>query len=297
MRLAYRNDVNAKLVAEYWGKPLDRPDWFRMEEKSAEEAEVFIYDVIGWPFVPADEFVRALSALTAKRILVRINSPGGDVFDGAAIYNALKAEAAKRQVTTRIESLAASAASIIALAGSEVQAFKTSWMMIHEPYMITIGNQYELREDADFLGKISITMIDVYHGASDIGKREIKQMLKDTTWFTAAEAKDRGMVDVIVDAGEAAKARFELGKFANVPKELLADGQAPTRTDADGSNGEPTKRTIEAALREAGLTREKAQALIAGGMRALGVEKEERKRQEVLESAQATLKIYQGRCA
>jgi len=141
------------------------------------------------------------------------------VFDGVAIFNALCEHPA--HVTTKIEGMAASMASVVALAGNEVQAHKNTMLMIHDPWVLTAGNQYELREIADILQKIGGNMLDIYYDKSSIGKRELKSMMKEETWFTAAEAQDRGLIDTILDTG-AAKAKFDLSIYANVPNDLEA---------------------------------------------------------------------------
>lgn len=252
MKLSYRSERNAAAAARYWGKSLDKPDWYRIEAKETDEtAEIIIYDVIGWPYNDAFDLVRALGNIKAKNITVRINSPGGDVFDGVAIFNALKDHDAR--VTTKIEGLAASMASIVALAGDEVQAHKNAMYMIHDPWVLAAGNQYDLREIADILGKISVNILDIYYDKSNIGKRELKAMMKEETWFTAQEAKDRGLIDTVVDAG-AVKAKFDLSVFANVPDEL---------EDAGREGATLSKQEIERALRDAGASRSFAKSIAA----------------------------------
>jgi ATP-dependent Clp endopeptidase proteolytic subunit ClpP len=252
MKLAYRSEKNAEAVARFWGKSLEKPDWYRIEAKDADDtAEIIIYDVIGWPYNDAFDLVRALGNITAKNITVRINSPGGDVFDGVAIFNALKDHEA--HVTTKIEGLAASMASIVALAGDEVQAHKNAMYMIHDPWVLAAGNQYDLREIADILQKIGGNMLDIYYDKSNIGKRELKAMMKEETWFTAAEAKDRGLIDTVLEAG-AAKAKFDLSIFANVPDEL---------EDAGREGATLSKQEIERALRDAGASRSFAKSIAA----------------------------------
>ena len=254
MKLSYRSERNAAAAARYWGKSLDKPDWYRIEAKETDEtAEIIIYDVIGWPYNDAFDLVRALGNITAKNITVRINSPGGDVFDGVAIFNALKDHDAR--VTTKIEGLAASMASIVALAGDEVQAHKNAMYMIHDPWVLAAGNQYDLREIADILGKIGVNMLDIYYDKSNIGKRELKAMMKEETWFTAQEAKDRGLIDTVVDAG-AVKAKFDLSVFANVPDEV---------EDAGREGATLSKQEIERALRDAGASRSFAKSIAARG--------------------------------
>ena len=254
MKLAYRSEKNAEAVARFWGKSLEKPDWYRIEAKDTDDtAEIIIYDVIGWPYNDAFDLVRSLGSIKAKNITVRINSPGGDVFDGVAIFNALKDHDAR--VTTKIEGLAASMASVVALAGDEVQAHKNAMYMIHDPWVLAAGNQYDLREIADILQKIGVNMLDIYYDKSSIGKRELKAMMKEETWFTAAEAKDRGLIDTVLEAG-AAKAKFDLSIFANVPDEL---------EDADREGATLSKQEIERALRDAGASRSFAKSIAARG--------------------------------
>ena len=254
MKLAYRSEKNAEAVARYWGKSLEKPDWYKIEAKDDDNnAEIIIYDVVGCPYIDAFDLIRNLGTIKAKNISVRINSPGGDVFDGVAIFNALKEHPA--HVTTKIEGLAASIASIIALAGDEVQAHKNAMYMVHDPWVLAAGNQYDLREIADILGKIGGNMLDIYYDKSNIGKRELKQMMKDETWFTAAEAKDRGLIDTILDTG-AAKAKFDLSIYANVPDEL---------EDSDREGATLSKQEIERALRDAGASRSFAKSIAARG--------------------------------
>ncbi len=167
MNLKYRNQRNAEAAAKYWNKPLDRPDWYRIEASSSDDAaEVIIYDAIGWPFNDAGEFVRAVSAIDARQLIVRINSPGGDVFDAMAIYNALRSH--KSRVITRIESLAASAASFVVLAGKEVQAYPNAMMMIHEPWVVAVGTS-TICATSRTCWRRSIDMVDVYAQNSNRG--------------------------------------------------------------------------------------------------------------------------------
>ena len=115
--------------------------WYRIENKSDDAVEVLLYDEIGgWWGLTADDFAKDLAAVKAKQITLRINSPGGDVFDGLAIYNSLRLHPA--DVTCRVEGLAASAASFIAMAGDTIQVCRGSMMMIHDAMGFGIGNDY-----------------------------------------------------------------------------------------------------------------------------------------------------------
>jgi ATP-dependent Clp endopeptidase proteolytic subunit ClpP len=257
MNLSYRNDKNAKFIEAKFNKPLDKPDWYKITaSEDSDEADVLIYDYIGWPYNEASEFVRMLAGMNQKKITIKINSPGGDVWDANAIYNAIKSH--KSKPVTRIESLAASAASYIAMAGHEKQMYKNGMIMIHEPMTGMWGNQYEFREVADILSQISDTMIDMYADNTNAGKRDLKEMLKTETWMNAKKAKEHGFIDTILEAGKPVKAQYDLSMYANVPTELMVTADKP----------EPNIRDIEKALRDVGLSQNKAKALLARGWKA-----------------------------
>lgn len=250
MTFGYRNQKNAEAVSRFWGKPLDRPEWYKIEASANDQAEILVYDVIGWPYNDAGDLVRYVNSLGDKDILVRLNTPGGDVFDGMAIFNSLANH--KGKVTIRIEALAASMGSVLAMAGKEIQAYSNTMMMIHDPWIYTAGNQYELREMADLLEKISGNMLDVYAGRSKIGKREMREIMKAETWYTAKEAKEKGFINTILETGKAAKAQFDLTMYTNAPDGICSiEGR------------DLTEREIERALRDAGASRSFAKAIVA----------------------------------
>lgn len=253
--LSYRTKHNAKVIAAQWGKsPNDRADWYKIEDK-ADGAEILIYDVIGFPFVEAKQFIKDLNAIKAKTITVRINSPGGDAFDGVAVYNALKNHPAK--ITTRIEGLAASIASVIALAGDEVHAYANTMYMIHDPWVMAVGNQEDLRSIADVLEKIGGQLADIYTGKTGLEADTIKEMMHTETWMTAREGKGLGFVDKVLDGeGKAAKAKYDLKNiYSNVPEDLSFEAQLKTFT----------AREIERVLIEAGASRAYAKMVAARG--------------------------------
>ena len=253
--LSYRTKHNAKVIAAQWGKsPNDRADWYKIEDK-ADGAEILIYDVIGFPFVEAKQFIKDLNAIKAKQITVRLNSPGGDVFDGVAVYNALKNHPAK--ITTRIEGLAASIASVIALAGDEVHAYANTMYMIHDPWVMAVGNQEDLRSIADVLEKIGGQLADIYTGKTGLEADTIKEMMHTETWMTAQEGKGLGFVDKVLDGeGKAAKAKYDLKNiYSNVPEDLSFEAQLKTFT----------RREIERVLIEAGASRAYAKMVAARG--------------------------------
>jgi ATP-dependent protease ClpP protease subunit len=170
-------------------------DWFKIRNAADEDtAEVLIYEAIGgWFGVPADEFVRELNGITAQNIHVRINSPGGSVFDSIAIYNALVKNSAK--VTVYVDSLAASGASVIAMAGDDIVMMVGSQMMIHDASGIEMGDARMMREMADFLDKQSDNIASIYAAKIDGDPAEMRALMLAETWMMAQEAVDLGLAD------------------------------------------------------------------------------------------------------
>lgn len=254
MKLSYRNQKNAEMISAYWKKPLNTPDWWRVEAKDGEDDQIIVYDVIGWPFNDATELIKAIAGCSGKPVSMRINSPGGDVFDALAVTHAITAHG---NVTTINDALVASAASYMFTAGKKRKAYKGSMTMIHEPWTMAFGNQFDMREVADLLAQISDNMVDMYADTTSVGKRELREMMKAGTWMKATIAKDKGFVDEIITGKEKTKAEFDLSMYANVPDELILN---------NGDN-EPDKRTIEKALRDVGFSQNKAKAFIARGLK------------------------------
>jgi ATP-dependent protease ClpP protease subunit len=254
MRYAYRTQANAQAIAAIYNKPLDKPEWFKVIAASEDTgAEILLFDYIGWPYNDPRDLIHALSDM--GDVTVRINSPGGDVFDGAAIYNAFSSH--KGTVTMRIEGLAASIASVIAMAGKKVQAYSNTMFMIHNSLTVVIGNQYELRDVADLLENVdNEVIIDAYQKKTKKSKKDLNEMMKDSTYMTAKVAKDHGFIDMIVD-GKSVKANLDLPIFADVKE-----------WSNDEHDTEPDKRTIEKALRDVGFSQNKAKAFIARGLKA-----------------------------
>ncbi len=221
-------------------------------EASASEATVYLYDEIGWFGIMADEFVRDLNQITSGVIHLRVNSPGGSVFDGTTIYNALKQH--KARIVAHIDGLAASIASVIVMAADEVVASENSFLMIHEPWSMVIGDSIDMRQEADLLDKVSGTISKTYQDKSGKSAEAIKSLMVAETWFTAQEALDAGFIDRVEGGSRAKATLFDLSAFANVPDELVS------------GKGTPTEREIEKALRDIGCSRTQSKAILAGGL-------------------------------
>src|SRR5450830_41833 len=167
-------------------------------------AEILIYGDIGESWygdtVAAKDFVREVSLLDVDALTVRINSYGGSVTDGVAIYNALKRHPAA--VTTVIDGIAASIASLIAMAGDTVEMADNAMLMIHAPWMYTGGNSASLREDANMLDSYAEAMATSYIAKTGGDKAEILALLQDGKdhWYTAEEAISAKFADAAITA-------------------------------------------------------------------------------------------------
>ena len=171
-------------------------DWYRITNKADAAPEVFIYGEIGWDGITADDLVRDLAGIDADAINVRINSPGGSVFGGIAIYNALRTHPAT--VNVIVDSMAASVASVIAQAGDTRVMVQHSQMMIHEAQGIAIGSGEEIRSYAALLDKQSDLIANVYAERSGKPEAIFRALMNSETFFTAEEAVETGLADEVL---------------------------------------------------------------------------------------------------
>ncbi len=192
----------------------------------ASGAEVLIYDEIGAYGVSAKGFLAELGALPdSMPIDLRLNSPGGSVFDAVAIYNALKRHDGK--VTVTIDGIAASAASYVAMAADEIVMPENAFLMIHDPSGLVMGTAGDMRDMAEALDKIAGSLIKGYAAKSGKPDDEIATLMAAETWFDAAEAVEAGFADRIAEPVRIA-ARFDIGSFRNAPPLLVEAVQDKT---------------------------------------------------------------------
>lgn len=177
-------------------------DWFRIENAHAERAEMRIYGVIGsdWNFddVTAGGFTRELNSITASAIDLHLNSPGGSVFDGVAIYSALKNHSAT--VDVHIDGLAASAASFVAMAGDTISIEKPAKVMIHDASGLVAGNAPDMRGMADLLDELSDTIAEIYSDRAGGEISDWRDKMRAETWFSSEQAVAAGLADRINNA-------------------------------------------------------------------------------------------------
>lgn len=196
--------------------------WFSIKAADVRgTVEISIYEEIGGFGITAKQFSEDLKALgDVSHIDLRIHSPGGDVFEGIAIYNLLRNHPA--DITVYIDGIAASMASVIAMAGDRVLMPENAMMMIHKPWGISGGNASDMRDYADLLDKVETVLIPAYARKTGKSAQEIATMLEDETWMDGKECLKHGFADELLPSVRA-MARIEskrTGDFLHMPETI-----------------------------------------------------------------------------
>lgn len=193
-------------------------------------AEIFLYDAIGdWYGIGAEQVAQALRDLQGRDVALRINSPGGDVFDGRAMATAISQH--KGKVTAYIDGLAASAATYVALAADEVEIASGAFFMIHNAWTLSMGNADELRETAGLLDKVDDSIVADYIRKTSQADEQVRAWMKAETWFSAEEAIEHGFVDRLSQSKKAANNCWNLAAYNNAPAALLGRTQQSPQYD------------------------------------------------------------------
>jgi len=179
---------------------IDARSWYRITNAAdSDEAEVMIYDEVGgWFGCTADDLIAELKQITAPRMRVRINSPGGSVFEGIAIANALRAHPAS--VTVQVDAIAASIASVIAMSGDRIEMAPNSMMMIHDASGLCLGNAADMEEMAELLDLISDNIADAYAARAGGTREQWRERMRAETWYLPEDAVENGLADEAVQA-------------------------------------------------------------------------------------------------
>ncbi|HBO5169490.1 Clp protease ClpP [Pseudomonas aeruginosa] len=230
--------------------------WYSIKALSRGVAEILLYDEIGVWGITAQQFARELKALgDLSLISLRIHSPGGDVFEGTAIYNLLKNHPAR--VEAHVDGLAASMASVIAMAADTIYMPENAMMMVHRPWGIQGGEADDMRRYADLLEKIEGTMVAAYMAKTGKSEEDIKSLLKAETWMDGREAVEAGFADQLTEplAAAAQLTSKRMKEFAHMPEALKALMQPRASTPAAAaptpSPAAPTSQPAPAAPDEA----------------------------------------------
>lgn len=220
-------------------RALDR--WNPGIQAAADDSDstISIYDVIGQDYwtgegTTAKRIAAALRAIGKKDVTVNINSPGGDAFEGLAIYNLLREHPG--EVTIKVLGLAASAASIVAMGGDKIQISRAGFMMIHNAWVVAVGNRNDLRDFADQLEPFDAAMADIYAVRTGLEQKKVAKMMDAETWIGGQSAIDDGFAD-----------------------ELLPSDQVETKARVQAA----AIRRIELALRQCGMPRSEAMRVLS----------------------------------
>jgi ATP-dependent protease ClpP protease subunit len=181
---------------------LPKQNFYALEKTGNNETTVTLYDEIGAFGAGSKQFLTDIGKLSGQHIHLRINSPGGSVVEGTAIYNALRRH--EGGLTVHIDAMAASMASVIAMAGEPVYMADNALLMIHNPWTVSMGESKDLRKEADLLDKLKVNLRNAYVRKTGINAEEIGAMMDAETWLDAVEAVALGFADAIEEGVAAA---------------------------------------------------------------------------------------------
>lgn len=222
--------------------------WYSIRNAAdPDEAEVMLYDEIGgWYGATADQFIADLRGVTSPNLRVRINSPGGSVFEGIAIANALRSHPGN--VIVQVDSVAASIASVIAMAGDRVEMAPNSMIMIHEASGVCLGNAADMEEMARLLALISDNIADAYAAKAGGTREQWRETMRAETWYLPEDAVTAGLADealAVPKKGEPVERPDEGGPDMARAWDLAAYGYAgPTQTSAPAAEPEQVTLTF-----------------------------------------------------
>ena len=211
---------------------------------ASDNSTITMLDIIGddgmGGGVSAKRIAAALRTISNRDVTVQINSPGGDMFEGIAIYNLLRAHPAR--ITVDVLGIAASAASVIAMAGDNIRMAPSSFLMLHNAWGVVIGNRHDMAEAATLFERFDGALADIYAARSGMARSEVATLLDAETFLTAEEAVAAGMADTI--AGGADASTYASHAAAQVRPDIHA------------------KRRIDAALAQQGIPRSERRAML-----------------------------------
>lgn len=258
--------------------PDGREPWYSIVDKSEDdETVVYIYDEISWWGVSAADFSKEFTAIKTGKITLRVNSPGGDVFDGIAIMNTIKDHPAT--VTCVVDGLAASAASYLIQAADSIVMNQSSQIMIHDAIGVCVGNRDEMNSVAELLDKISANIAEIYAEKTGKSVKYWRDLMLAETWYSAEEAVNAGLADSVADKGapkdhvvkawDLSAYRFQGRASAPAPKATVTESNP--RGDSTNTGDEwdflaqeisGMADTIRASVEAAGMSEEDTLSLV-----------------------------------
>lgn len=230
---------------------------FAIEAGGTDEATIYLYDMIvdseadaeWYGGVSAEAFVKQLAQLEASTIHLRVNSPGGSVFGGRAMENALRQH--KANVIAHVDGLAASAASFVIMGADKIEMAQGAFLMIHKAWNIVWGNADDMRQQADLLDQIDGSLAQTYATRTGISVDKITSMMAEETWIEAASAVEQGFADSVAEStrkSDGATNAWDLAAFNHPPAQKAAQPASPPQEPA-------AKPADRAALHRAALRR------------------------------------------
>jgi ATP-dependent protease ClpP protease subunit len=224
-------------------------NWYAFKNAPDEsgEVELSLYDEIGSFGIGAKQFIAELKEYKGQHVHLRINSPGGEIVEGSAIYNALTRH--EGGLTVHIDALAASMASVIAMSGNPVYMADNALLMIHNPWTLAAGEAKDLRKQADLLDTMKSNLVRAYQKKSGMEEKAIAKLMDEETWLDAVEAVALGFVDAIEDgipaAASAKEMRARFDTFAKAKMQNTAISEAEVSAPAAEPVVEETPVTAE----------------------------------------------------
>lgn len=227
-RPGVRSDIAQSVLARW------SPD---IRAAISDDATISVLDVIGYDYweegVTAKRIAGALRSIGDRPVTVNVNSPGGDMFEGLAIYNLLRDHPQK--VTVNVLGIAASAASVIAMAGDEVRIGRGAFLMIHNAWVVAGGNRHDMREVADWLQPFDEAMADIYAARTGIAAKEVAKLMDAETYLNAKTSIEKGFADLYMDGDQLTVDPQEANALALRAErrlDLMAQKAGMSRSDA-----------------------------------------------------------------
>lgn len=221
-----------------------------------DENVISIYDVIGEDFwtgegVTSKRIAGALRRIGNQDVVVNVNSPGGDFFEGIAIYNLLREHPAK--VTIKVLGLASSAASIIAMAGDEIQISEVGFLMVHNAWAVAVGNRHDFAETAATLEPFDDAMASLYATRAGVDKAEAASWMDEETWFNGSRAVEVGLADGLLPSAQVSESTEQSTKSLAAARRVEAAlaKQGLPRSERRSLIGELSRHAVAAGDRSA----------------------------------------------
>jgi len=227
--------------------------WFNFDCKAPDNPTIYIYGTIGAYDIGAKDFVKELNGIKAKEATLRMHSPGGNVFEGMTIFNAIEEHPAT--IKGQVDGMCGSICSVISMACSNLTMAKGSMMMIHNASGVSMGNSKEMRKTADVLDQIDVIQAKAYQAKTGMSLRDLKELMDKETYMNADKAKSLGFCDAVGNQN-AIKAEVDFSCLGSVPDEIKALFSEKQVEPA-------TERELEQILRDAGVSNSRAKAAVA----------------------------------